>query len=83
MGISIDEGGTLAELVERLDLCFALLSVSVRRVMTGYGVADSENELAVPSVFIIDRDGTILWRHVGETMADRPPVEQVLEALAR
>lgn len=36
-------------------------------------------ELAIPSTFVVRQDGTIAWRHVGETVPDRPPVDVVRE----
>ena len=36
-------------------------------------------ELAVPATFIVRRDATIAWRYIGETQADRPSAEELLE----
>ena len=51
------------------------------KVIKAYGVAMDGEDIAVPSTFIIRQDRTIHWKHIGETMADRPPNED-LPALA-
>ena len=41
----------------------------------------AREEIAIPSVFVITPAGTIAWRHVGETVPDRPTPQAVLEAI--
>lgn len=65
-------------LATRLDLHFPLLSDADLRVAAAYGVAMSGRDIAVPSVFVVRPDRVIAWKCVGETMADRPGVEEVL-----
>lgn len=40
-------------------------------------------ELAKPSTYIIDRQGKVLYAYVGQSMADRPSVDSVLNQLKR
>ncbi len=50
----------------------------------GYGVFNLlGDELAAPSVFIIDRKGYITWKHVGTSAADRPRMSQVMSKFRR
>ena len=70
--ISVDSGEESQELVARLGLSFPLLSDPQMRVITAYGVAMQGQDIAVPSVFIVDKLRRIQWRYVGETQADRP-----------
>ena len=37
--------------------------------------------IARPSLFVIDREGMVRWRYVGESTLDRPPIEAVLQQL--
>lgn len=48
-------------------------------IAQAYGVVMLGEALAIPSTFVLRQDGTIAWRHVGETVPDRPPVEVVRE----
>ncbi len=50
-------------------------------MIEAYGVADAGPEMAMPSVFVINTDGVITWRVVGESMRDLPPLSVVLEAI--
>jgi len=48
-----------------------------------YGVRDPTSGLAVPSTFVIDRQGIVRYRHIGTSSADRPEVREVLEAVRK
>ncbi len=41
----------------------------------------ADPEVAIPSVFVVRRDGTVAWSYIGERMSDRPASQMVLEAL--
>ena len=34
-----------------------------------------------PSIFLIDREGTLRFKYIAQHMADRPPKEHLLEAI--
>ncbi len=40
-----------------------------------------EDELAIPSTFILDRDGIVRYAYVGTSIEDRPPAKDLLEAI--
>lgn len=81
VGISTDEAPESRFLRLQLKLDFPLLHDEAARVADAYGVRMKIEELAIPSVFVIDRDGGIAWRHVGEYVPDRPTPDAVLAAL--
>lgn len=37
-------------------------------------------DIAVPSVFIVGTDGHVHYRHIGESVTDRPSPSELLEA---
>ncbi len=39
------------------------------------------DDVATPSVFIVGSDGSVRWNHIGDSVSDRPTVEQILSAL--
>lgn len=82
VGISTDEAPESRFLRAQLKLEFPLLHDESARVADAYGVRMRIEELAIPSVFVIDRDGAIAWRHIGEYVPDRPTPDAVLAALA-
>lgn len=81
--ISVDSVEDSAALAERLGVGFPLLSDPDARVIDRYGVRMKGETLAVPATFIVGRDGTLAWRHVGERALDRPPLSQVRQEATR
>ena len=79
MGISTDDGDDGRALRRRLELPFALLSDPGRTVIDAYGVSDADAGIAVPAVFVIRADGTIHWRYLSGTKADRPSPADILQ----
>lgn len=39
-----------------------------------------KSELAIPTTYLLNRDGEIVWRYIG-TKTDRPTIEAILEAI--
>lgn len=70
-------------LARQLGIEFPLLSDPDAKVAEAWGVAMLGEELAIPATFVVGPDGTIAWRHVGERVPDRPPVEVVREQARR
>ena len=62
-------------------LTFPVASDPGLRAIRAYGVAHDGREIAVPTVFVLDRDGRTLYRKVAESITDRPDLEEVLAAL--
>jgi len=79
VAISVDSPEDSKEFEENKELTMPLLSDPEMKIISAYGVAMKGNDIAVPSVFVVDSSGTIRWFHVGETMMDRPAAEVLLE----
>lgn len=62
---------------------FPLLSDPDMAVTRAYGVYDAAHEIALPAVVVVHTDGTVRWTRVGESMADRPIADEVIEAVRR
>ncbi len=61
---------------------FPLLSDPDKQVCRAYGVFDVEHDIALPAVVVVHGgDGTVRWTRVGDSMADRPTVDEVIEAV--
>ena len=61
---------------------YPMLADPNHRVAETYGVYNLlGDQLAAPSVFIIDADGHIVWSHIGRNATDRPNVQKILEGL--
>jgi thioredoxin-dependent peroxiredoxin len=40
-------------------------------------------DLALPTVFIVDKEGVVRYQHVGRTISDRPPVKTLLDEIKK
>ena len=81
MVISADSHEDSRDFRTKLEAKFPFLEDPGVRVAVDYGVAMKDDDIAIPSVIVIARDGTIVWQQVGENMADRATVEDILAAV--
>lgn len=79
VAISVDPIEESVTLANKLGVSFPLLSDPGLKAALAYGVAMKGDEIAVPSVFLIDQNKTIVFEHVGETVTDRPSAGELLE----
>lgn len=79
VAISVDPVEESVTLANKLGVSFPLLSDPGLKTALAYGVAMKGDEIAVPSVFLVDKTKTIVFEHVGETVTDRPSAGELLE----
>ena len=61
---------------------FPILADPDHAAAEAYGVYNLLGDgIATPSVFIIDTSGQVVWSYVGQSAADRPSVQMILENL--
>ena len=83
VAISVDNLSNAQTMARSSGVPFPILYNPERDVVKAYGVlSPQDNNLAMPSTFIIDSAGVIRWRYLGGTY-DRPTPQQVLEQLAK
>jgi peroxiredoxin len=64
---------------QTVNAAYPMLADPNHQVAEAYGVYDLLGDrVAAPSVFIIDANGTVVWRHVGRNATDRPNAQEVL-----
>jgi peroxiredoxin len=85
-GISVDLPYTLNEFREQHGLTFGLISDERRELIDAYGVASSfsplDMQVARRAVFVVDGDGTVTYRWLGDTPKQEPDYQEVREAAA-
>ncbi len=79
IAISADAPEDIAKMRSRSGVRFPLLADPDLEVINRYGVAMEGMDIALPATFIIRPDGVIAWRHVGESIDDRPTLAELLE----
>lgn len=83
-GISIDTPFTLKVFGEQQGLNFPLLSDANREATRAFGVAwpdlSGVREVSNRAVVVVDGQGEVVYRWVGEALSQEPPYEEVLAA---
>lgn len=76
-----------AELKKEMQLPFTILSDPDLAVIRSFGIfhEDEPKGRTLPyakrATYLLDRDGTVLWRHIGRETKDRPKLADLIEAL--
>lgn len=83
VAISVDPPATSAELAKKLGVTFPLLSDESRATIRAFGVEDVENGISWPAIFVIDKQGRIVWRSLTQTYKVRAMPGQILETLQK
>ena len=84
-GISVDSHWSNAAFARSLGLTFALLSDWKREASAAYGMLLPEAAVSGRALFLVDKQGTIVWREISENMGSVdaiPHPERALAALA-
>ena len=76
--ISADTPEDGAALKAKLGLAFRLISDTTLELAAAYGVRQADKEAALPSIFVLDAEGKVHWRSVGDNIVRRPTVEDIL-----
>lgn len=77
---SLDESQAL---VQRLGLTYPLGSDPDLRIIRSFGVEMAGKAIALPATFVLKPgSGQVVYRHIGETIFDRPAVKAILDAVA-
>ncbi len=81
--VTADSLENTARAIDEWKLTFLVILDPDRDTIGPYGVLNANTFLAVPSTFVIDRQGIVRYRHIGTSAADRPDVQEVLEAVRK
>jgi peroxiredoxin len=83
LAISVEAPDLGQRVSDLLGLEYPVLSDTARQAVNLYGVYNLlGDELATPSVFVIDLEGVIRWEYIGQDSRDRPSNEMILEQLS-
>ena len=87
VSIGTDKARPIKKLADKEDYKFSIVADEQAKISKDYNVfgkpIDYETlkfELAIPSTYLIDRSGKIVWRYIG-TKTDRPKIQDILEAI--
>ena len=81
VAVSVDPREKSRELAVAQKLSFPILADVSLSAIRAWGVADEQNGIAWPAVYIVGRDGKIAWRSLAEDYKKRPLAAKLLAAL--
>ncbi len=80
--LAVQNQDNAAKTVEQTGATYPVLADDGHRVADRYGVYNLlQDAVAAPAVFVIDRDGQIVWSYIGQNVADRPANQTILQNL--
>jgi len=80
--VSADTPADGQKVATELSLTYPILSDIYKNFIRQYGVLHPTEGIARPSMFIVNKEGKIVWSYVGAEANDRPPMDTVLQQLA-
>lgn len=60
---------------------FPLYADPDRTAIKSWGVHDAENDISLPATFVVDAQGMVVFRYVGEDKTDRPVLDDIMKTL--
>lgn len=82
LALAVQDVARAKKMQELTGADFPILADPDHMVATQYGVFDRLGDgVAAPAVFIVDRDGYIVWSYVGRDAFDRPAVDEIIAHL--
>jgi peroxiredoxin len=75
--VSVDSVRRARQLAEQTNPPFPVLSDADADATVAFDIF--ENGIALPSAWVIDREGTVQWAYIGEHASDRPTPEVMLD----
>ena len=81
IAVSADPVEKATKLVEDEGITFPVAADPELSVIDAYGMRHNGKEIAVPAVFVLDRNGHPVLGLISVSITDRPEVERILEAV--
>ena len=82
IALSADAPADGQKVASELNLTYPILSDVYKNYIRQYGVLHPTEGIARPSMFLVNKEGKIVWKYVGMEASDRPPMDTVLQQIA-
>jgi len=85
LAVSVESAQTNIEIKDKFGLEYPMLCDVEHKVVKKYGVLETKDDVR-PSMFIIDKDGTVRWRYIeqnGKYIANGDIIVEKLEMLSQ
>jgi Peroxiredoxin len=64
-----------------MKLAYPILSDTTRTAITTWGVLHPTEGIARPSMFLVNKEGKVIWKYIGMDASDRPAMATILKQL--
>lgn len=81
IAISADSPADGQKVAREMKLTYPILSDINKSLIRQYAVLHPDEGIARPSMFLINKQGRIVWSYVGQDASDRPAMAVVLQQL--
>jgi len=81
IALSADSVVEAQQTAAEMRLMYPVLSDSSRSAIRAWGVLHPQEGISRPAMFIVNKQGKIVWKYVGTEASDRPPIDAVLKQL--
>jgi len=82
IAVSADAPADGQKVATELHLTYPILSDIYKNFIKQYGVLHPTEGIARPSMFVVNKEGKIVWKYVGTEASDRPPIDTVLQQIS-
>jgi peroxiredoxin len=82
IALSADAPADGQKVASELNLTYPILSDVYKNYIRQYGVLHPTEGIARPSMFLVNKEGKIVWKYVGTEASDRPPMDTILQQIA-
>lgn len=81
LSLSLDDAIIQKRTSEMIESKFPILLDPDGKTVKAFGVFNPEEKLSRPSIYLVGHDQKVLYHYVGKSLADRPPLAEVLEVV--
>ena len=64
-----------------MKLAYPILSDTTRTAIATWGVLHPTEGIARPSMFLVNKEGKVIWKYIGMDASDRPAMATILKQL--
>ena len=64
-----------------MKLAYPILSDTTRTAITTWGMLHPTEGIARPSMFLVNKEGKVIWKYIGMDASDRPAMATILKQL--
>lgn len=81
LALSLDDAIVQKRTSEMIESKFPILLDPEGKTVKAFGVFNPDEKLSRPSIYLVGHDQKVLYHYVGKSLADRPPLTEVLEVV--